>query len=328
MAKRKVLITGVAGFVGSHLAEYLTVRFPETIVHGTCRPKGSTDNIRHILDKIELHEADITDVKSTHRVVDTIRPEVIFHLAAQSYVRTSWESPEATLSTNIIGQANLLEAVRSMANENYSPTIIVVGTSEEYGYVNKDEPILKEDAPLRPLSPYAVSKIGQDFLGYQYHQTYGLNIVRLRAFNHTGPRRPTAFGDSRLAHAIAMIERGISEPVVMYRDLTAVRDFTDVRDVVRAYVLASERCTAGEVYNVCSGRGVSIQQIYDVLLACSKVRDIELVPDPSGPRPTDGGVVVGDNSKIKHAADWEPEISFPEKTLPDLLNYWREQVSA
>ena len=327
MPKKRVLITGVAGFVGSHLAENIIEHFPATIVHGTCRPKGSTDNIRQILDKISLHEIDITDAASTHRIVDTIRPEVIYHLAAQSYVRTSWESPEATLSTNIIGQANLLEAVRSMADDNYSPTVVVVGTSEEYGYVDGAESPLTENAPLRPLSPYAVSKIGQDFLGFQYFQTYGLNIIRLRAFNHTGPRRPTAFGDSKLAHTIAMIERGIAEPVVAYRDLTAVRDFTDVRDVVKAYVLASKRCAAGEVYNVCSGQGVSIKQIFDVLLACSKVRDIELVPDPSGPRPTDGGVVIGDNSKIKETTGWEPEISFLEKTLPDILNYWRENIS-
>lgn len=322
----KILITGVAGFVGSHLAEYLLREYPTAVVHGTVLPKELRDNIAHLAHQLQIHELDITDAAADTQLIDAIRPDTIFHLAAQSYVRTSWESPQATLATNIGGQANLLEAIRLLKSEAYNPVFVIAGSSEEYGIVRQGTTPLREDAPLRPLSPYAVSKIGQDFLGYQYHQTYGLKTIRLRIFNHTGPRRPTAFGDSQLAHTIALIEQGKAKPVVAYRDLSAVRDFTDVRDVVRAYMLAALHCVPGEVYNVCSGTGFSIEQLYKALITQSTVQPIALQPDPQGVRPTDGGAVIGDGTRFFQQTGWRPTIDFLSQTLPDILNYWRERV--
>lgn len=321
----KILITGIAGFVGSHLAEYILTEHPNTTVHGTVLPKELRDNIQTIVPALHLHELDITDATGTYRLIEEVRPDIVFHLAAQSYVRTSWESPQATLTTNIVGQANLLEAIRLQKDGAFDPTFVIAGSSEEYGVVPPPLLPIKEDAPLNPLSPYAVSKIGQDFLGYQYFHTYGLKAIRLRTFNHTGPRRPTAFGDSHLAHTIALIERRQAKPQVTYRDLGAVRDFTDVRDIVRAYFLAAQRCQAGEVYNVCSGKGVSIKQIYETLLSLASVRPIAMVPDPAGPRATDGGTIIGNNQRFCQRTGWEPRIDFLTQTLPDILNYWRAQ---
>lgn len=321
-----VLVTGIEGFVGSHLAEYLLQAEPGISLHGTYRPKASTENIDHIRDRLILHEADVTDNASVYQLLNAIRPQHIYHLAAQSYVRTSWESPQATLTTNIIGQTNFLESLRLLRDRHYDPVFLIPSSSEVYGKVASEDLPVAETAPLKPLSPYAVSKIGQDFLGYQYFQSYGLKTIRLRVFNHTGPRRPTAFGDSYVAHTIALIEQGLADPVITYRDLRAVRDFTDIRDIVRAYHLATQHCTPGEVYNVCSGQGVSIKEMYEALLDHSTGKHIALVPDPAGPRPTDGGVIIGDNTLFTRATGWQPKIPFLKQTLADILDYWRERI--
>ncbi len=322
-----ILITGIEGFTGSHLAELLLSEHSEYRIHGTRKPKASLQNIQHIKDQIQLHEVDITDESSVFSLLEMVRPSVIWHLAAQSYVRTSWESPQATLITNILGQANILETLRQLKTITYNPVIIIPGSSEEYGLSKRHKLPIQESAELLPGSPYAVSKIGQDYLGFQYWHTYQLNIIRLRVFNHTGPRRPTAFGDSHLAHTIALIEQGLVPAKVTYRDLSAVRDFTDVRDIARAYVAAVEFCQPGEVYNVCSGRGTKIKEIYETMLVRSEISPIELKLDPAGPRPTDGGIIIGDNTKFRLATGWQPKISFLNKTIPDLMSYWREHVT-
>lgn len=324
---RAVLITGCEGFAGSHLAEYLLADYPHLTIHGTRRPKASLDNIAHIQGRLHLHDADVTDETSVHQLLDSIRPEVIFHLAAQSYVRTSWESPQATLTTNILGTVNVLESLRQLKSSRYDPIVVIPGSSEEYGHSPAGTAPITEDYPLKPASPYAVSKMGQEFLGFQYWKTYGLKAMRLRVFNHTGPRRPTAFGDSNVAHTIALIEAGLAEPMLTYRDLTATRDFTDVRDIARAYLLAAQSCEPGQVYNVCSGHGITIRQIYETLLAQAQVAHIALVPDPAGPRPTDGGIIVGDNSRFCTQTGWRPRISFLRQTLPDMLNFWRDAIA-
>jgi GDP-4-dehydro-6-deoxy-D-mannose reductase len=322
---KKILITGAAGFVGSYVIEAAAAAYPRAAIHGTIRPKELKDNLRDVKADFQLHELDITDAPSVYGLIDHVRPDAIFHLAAQSYVRTSWESPQATLNTNIIGTANLLEAVRLSKTGRYNPAIVLTCSSEAYGLPEGREPIT-EETPLAPLSPYAVSKIGQDFLGFQYFQTYGLRTIRLRVFNHTGPKRPTAFGDSHVAHAIALIEAGLQEPVITYRDLSAVRDYSDVRDVADAYLAAAEHCLPGEVYNVCSARGISIRQIYDTLLAAAEGVTIRLEKDAQGRRPTDGGWVVGSNAKFVAQTGWRPRIDFLGQTLPDILRYWREQI--
>jgi len=320
MAKtKKALITGITGFVGSHLAEYLIRENVE--VYGTSRWRSKTDNTDHLLGKIILQEADLLDAHSLYSIIDKVRPDFIFHLAAKSYVVTSWASPANTMETNLTGAVNLFEAVRKTGHDC---TIQIACSSEEYGKVLPNEVPIKETNPLRPLSPYAVSKIAMDYLGYQYHESYGLKVIRTRGFNHTGPRRGDVFAESTFAKQIAEIEKGKREPVVMVGNLTAERDYTDVRDMVRGYYLAVLKGKPGEVYNICTGHAWKIQKVLDFLLGLSKVK-IEVKEDPERLRPSDVPVLIGDNTKFVKQTGWQPEIPF-EKTLTDLLNYWREKV--
>lgn len=316
----KALVTGVTGFAGSHLAELLLKEKVE--VHGIQRWRSKNDNIKGIQDKINFHEADLLDAHSLYKVIDEVRPNYIFHLAAQSYVQSSWASPANTLEVNIIGSCHLFEAVRKSGLDT---TVQIACSSEEYGKVLPDELPINEKNPLRPLSPYAVSKLAMDYLGYQYFQSYGLKVVRTRGFNHTGPRRGDVFAESTFAKQIAEIEVGKKEPVVYVGNLDAVRDYTDVRDMVRAYYLSVQKCPPGEEYNIATGKGWKIRDMLDMLLSMSK-KKIEVRPDPTRMRPSDVEVLIGDASKFMNATGWKPEIPF-EKTLSDLLNYWREIVA-
>ena len=316
----KVLITGITGFVGSHLADYL-LSLGSIEIYGIERWRSRTENIEHIRDKINLVGCDIRDSISVTETIGKIKPDKIFHLAAQSFVPSSWQAPQESLTTNIIGELNVFEAVRAV---NINPVIQIAGSSEEYGLVLPDELPIKETNPLRPLSPYAVSKVGQDFLGYQYYKSYNMNIIRTRAFNHTGPRRGEVFASSNFAKQIVEIEKNKREPVVFVGNLDARRDFTDVRDVVRAYWLATEKCLPGEVYNISSGKALSIKEMLDLLLKISKVK-VEIKQDSARMRPSDVNVLLGDNTKFCKQTGWKPEIPF-EQTLKDLLEYWRGKI--
>lgn len=315
----KVLITGITGFVGSHLAELL-LGMKGIEVYGIERWRSKTENIEHINRDLVLHECDIRDASSVIKVLEEVRPDRIFHLAAQSFVVTSWSAPAETLTTNIIGQLNIFEAVRQIG---INPLIQIAGSSEEYGLVYENELPIKETNPLRPLSPYAVSKVGQDLLAFQYYQSYKLNVIRTRGFNHSGPRRGEVFVCSNFAKQIAMIEKGLREPVIYVGNLDAKRDFTDVRDMVKAYWLSLEKCQPGEVYNISSSKVYSIKEVLDTLLGLAKVK-VEVKQDPKRFRPSDVPVLYGDNSKFVKQTGWRPRITF-QKTLEDLLNYWREK---
>lgn len=315
----KVLITGITGFAGSHLAEFCLDQGAE--VFGTIRWRSRRENIESFEDRIHLIECDLKDYVSVRDLLKAVRPDYIFHLAAQSFVPTSWHCPQETLANNVIGELNILEAVRDVG---INPMIQVAGSSEEYGLILPHEIPVKETNPLRPLSPYAVSKVAQDLLGFQYFQSYGLNIVRTRAFNHTGPRRGEVFACSNFARQIVEIEKGLKEPVIRVGNLSARRDFSDVRDVVRAYWLSLERGEPGEVYNISSGRAITIKELLDQLLSLSEI-DLEVREDPERMRPSDVEVLVGDCSKFKERTGWEPRIPL-ETTLKDLLDYWRERV--
>ena len=317
----KVLITGITGFVGSHLAEYLLDKGIE--VHGIERWRSKHDNIEHILGhkKLHLHHCDIRDASAVHEVLALVKPKKIFHLAAQSYVPTSWTAPAETLSTNIQGQLNIFEACRQL---KLDPVIQIAGSSEEYGIVYPSEVPIKETNPLRPLSPYGVSKVGQDLLAYQYHQSYGTKVIRTRAFNHTGPRRGDVFVLSNFAKQIAEIEAGKKEPVLRVGNLSARRDFTDVRDIVKAYWLATEKGKPGEVYNISSDKDYTIRSLLNKLLRKSKVK-IKVEPDPSRMRPSDIQRLLGDSSKFRRLTGWKPEITI-EQTLEETLTYWREEL--
>lgn len=319
-SKKKIaLITGVTGFAGSHLCELLLKEGVE--VHGIQRWRSKSDNIDHIKDKVNFYEADLLDAHSLYKVIDEVRPNYIFHLAAQSYVQSSWASPANTLEVNIIGSVHLFEAVRKSGLDT---TIQIACSSEEYGKVLPNELPIKETNPLRPLSPYAVSKLAMDYLGYQYHESYGLKIIRTRGFNHTGPRRGDVFSESTFAKQIAEIEKGKKEPVVQVGNLDAVRDYTDVRDMVRAYYLSVQRCKPGEVYNIATGEGWKVGDVLALLLSMSKVK-IKIVQDKERMRPSDVEVLIGDAEKFKKQTGWKPEIPFT-KTMEDLLNYWRERA--
>lgn len=316
----KVLVTGITGFVGSHLAEFLLEK-KDVEVWGIERWRSKTNNVEHIKDKIKLIECDMRDASSVEKAIDLIKPDKIFHLAAQSFVPTSWNAPAETITTNIIGELNIFEAVQKIG---ISPWIQIACSSEEYGMVLPEETPIKETNPLRPLSPYGVSKVGQDMLGYQYAMSYGMNIVRTRGFNHTGPRRGEVFVESNFASQIAKIEKGKLPPVIHVGNLDARRDYTDVRDMVRGYWLATEKCKRGEEYNICQGKDWKIQEVLDILLSYSKIK-VKVEQQPARMRPSDVMILLGDNAKFRQATGWKPEIPF-EKTLLDLLNYWREKV--
>ena len=316
----RALITGITGFAGSHLADHL-LAVGGYEVYGLKRWRSRTENIRHLTGKVTLLDGDITDAVRLREVVAEVRPDVIFHLAAQSFVPASWREPDATLTTNVRGQVNLFEAVRAAG---HPCRIQIAGSSEEYGLVGEDELPITEDTPLRPLSPYAVSKVTQDLLAWQYHRSYGLDVVRTRGFNHTGPRRGEVFVTSNFARQIAAIEAGLQEPVLRVGNLDARRDFTDVRDTVRAYRLAVEKGEAGAVYNICSGTTVSIRELLDRLLALSDAA-IRVETDPARLRPSDVPVLLGSAARFHAVTGWEPEIPF-DQTLRDLLDHWRARL--
>ncbi|HEU4764127.1 MAG TPA: GDP-mannose 4,6-dehydratase [Candidatus Eisenbacteria bacterium] len=315
----KVLITGITGFAGSHLADYILQRGDAEVI-GILRWRSRTENIEHFRDKVRLVECDLRDASSVRDVLDETRPDWIFHLAAQSFVPTSWTAPTESLVTNILGQLNIFEAVKKL---HLMPKIQLACSSEEYGLVHEDELPIKETNPLRPLSPYAVSKVGQDMLGYQYWMSFKLPVIRTRGFNHEGPRRGPVFVCSDFAKQIADIEKGRRPPVVRVGNLDARRDFTDVRDIVRAYWLALEKGEPGEVYNLCSGRAWTIREMLDMLLAMSKTK-IKVEQDEARMRPSDVPVLLGDATRFRNRTGWEPSIPF-EQTMRDLLAYWRER---
>lgn len=313
----KALITGITGFAGSHLAEYLLSR-GDIEVYGTYRLRSRMNHIQGVMEKLNLIECELRDAHSVNQMIKDVKPDLIFHLAAQSFVPTSWNSPVDTLTNNIISQVNILEAIRRFCIES---KIQIACSSEEYGMVYPEETPIKETNPLRPLSPYAVSKVAQESLGYQYHQSYGMHTVCTRTFNHTGPRRGEYFVTSNFAKQIAEIECGMKPPVLYVGNLSSLRDFTDVRDIVRGYWIALDKGVPGEVYNISSDKAYTIREMLEILLGMSKVK-IEIQVESNRLRPSDVEILLGDSTKFRTQTGWKPEIPF-EKTMEDLLNYWR-----
>jgi GDP-4-dehydro-6-deoxy-D-mannose reductase len=316
---KKVLITGITGFAGSHLAELLLDNGYK--VYGTTRPRSKTENIDHIIRKLKLYDADLLDSHSFYAVFTKVKPDYIFHLAAQAFVPTSWSSPATTMEVNVIGTIHLFEAIR---RAKIDTVVQIASSSEEYGFVHKNETPITEENPLRPLSPYAVSKIAMDYLGYQYYKSYGLKVVRTRGFNHTGPRQGDVYVCSTFAKQIARIEAGKQDPVIKVGNLDSYRDFTDVRDVVRAYLIAVEKGSPGEVYNICSEETHKIKDVLNMLIGMSSAK-IKIEEDPDRMRPSDVELLLGDCSKFRKVTGWKTEIPFT-KTMEDLLNYWRKRV--
>lgn len=319
----RTLITGITGFVGSHLAEMILRDHPEWEVHGTKRWRSPRENLSKIEESITLHDCDLTDISSLIRVLDNVKPDRIFHLAAQSYVMMSYRAPTATIDSNVNGTINLFEALRTLGQD---PLIHACSSSEVYGQVRDEDIPIDEETPFRPASPYAVSKVGEDMAGYMYHHAYGLKIIRTRMFTHSGARRGEVFVDSAFSRQVARIEAGLQEPFLSVGNLDSVRTFADVRDVVRAYWLLLEKCPPGEVYNIGGETTMTIGEMLDLLLTMTHLKDqIEVRVDPALLRPADVTNQVPSSDKFKMATGWKPEIAY-ERTLLDMLNYWRARI--
>lgn len=314
----KALITGISGFVGSHLAEYL-LETPDWDVSGTVF--GPYSNIASLCGRLELYPAELSRLDVMAFVLEQAQPDVIFHLAAQPLVTASHRDPWGTLETNIRMQLNVLEGV---ARVNPDSRVLVVGSSEEYGLVSPGDNPIDEDTPLRPMNAYGLSKVAQDLMGQQYNHTHGLHVVRVRPFNHIGPRQRVGFVASDFASQIAGAELGLQPPTIKVGNLSARRDFSDVRDVIRAYVLLATLGEPGQVYNIGSGESHAIQEVLDALLAMSQA-PIQVQQDPERMRPSDVPEVVCDATRIRERTGWRAEIPF-EQSLLDILEYWRKEL--
>ncbi len=333
----KALITGITGMVGSHLADFL-LEHTDWEIYGVCRWRSPLDNVEHLLERVNRKDrvfflyADLNDEISLVKVVRDVRPDYIFHLAAQSYPLTSFTAPIDTLNTNILGTCRLLEAVRmeTERDDSYHPVIHVCASSEVFGKIlaeRKPTGGIHEDCLFHPASPYAISKVGTDLLGRYYAEAYGMTVMTTRMFTHTGPRRGDVFHESTFAKQIAMIEAGMIEPKVMVGNLKSLRTYADVRDAVRAYfMLVTVNPIAGEYYNIGGSYSCEVGETLNTLLSYSTKKDeIEIVTDPGRLRPIDADLQVPDCRKFKEHTGWEPQIRF-EDTMQDLLEYWRIKI--
>lgn len=336
---KKALITGITGMVGSHLADFL-LEETDWEIYGVCRWRSPLDNVSHLLERVNQKDriffdyADLNDEISLITVINKVKPDYVFHLAAQSYPLTSFTAPIDTLNTNILGTCRLLEAIRNTMNmdRDYQPVIHVCASSEVFGKIPpqvKPESGIHEECPFHPASPYAISKVGTDLLGRYYAEAYGMIIMTTRMFTHTGPRRGDVFHESTFAKQIAMIEAGVIEPELKVGNLKSLRTYADVRDAVKAYyMLVTQNPVAGEYYNIGGTYTCEVGDTLNALLSYSPMKDrIKVVVDPERLRPIDADLQIPDCRKFKEHTGWEPSISF-EQTMQDLLNYWRERVKS
>lgn len=330
MAKQCAFITGITGMVGSHLADYILSNTDWDVV-GMCRWRSPLDNIAHLIPQINRRErlrlvyGDLRDSASIDHVIKEIKPDYVFHLAAQSFPQTSFTSPLDTYETNIQGTSRVLEALK-----HHRPDAIVhvCASSEVFGRVPKEKLPITEDCTFHPASPYAISKVGTDLVGRFYAEAYQMKIMTTRMFTHTGPRRGDVFAESTFAKQIAMIEKELIPPVVKVGNLNSLRTIADVRDAVRAYyLLVTHQPIAGEFYNIGGTYSLTVGEILNYLISLSpKHKDIKIEIDPERLRPIDADLQVPDTTKFERHTGWKPEIPF-EKTMKDLLDYWRERIN-
>ena len=319
----KVLITGVTGFVGSHIADLCLEKGVE--LFGFKRYHLSKmDNIKHIEDKINWIDCDMTDSKAVSKAINICKPDKIFHMASQSFVSPSWDHPTLYMNANYSMTVNLMEAC---LENDINPKILIPGSGEEYGEIFEDELPIRESTTLRPVNPYAVTKVAQDLIGYVYFRSYGLNIIRTRAFNHEGPRRDKVFGIPWYAHQIVQIERGLQDPFMEVGFLDDKRNFTHVKDMVKAYWLAIDKCPPGELFLVGSQDDNDIhtfREALEKLISMSSIDDIKYEIVDKYVRPTQVPFLISDVSKFMNLTGWKPQIGF-EKILIDTLEYWRNE---
>ncbi len=325
----KALITGMTGMVGSHLADFL-LENTDWEIHGVQRWRSPLDNIMHLMqrinnkDRIFVHYGDLNDQSSLITVLKEVKPDYIFHLAAQSYPLTSFTAPIETLNTNILGTCRLLESVHLLGMD---PTIHVCASSEVFGRVPKEKVPINEECSFHPASPYAISKVGTDLIGRYYAEAYDMTVMTTRMFTHTGPRRGDVFHESTFAKQIAMIEAGLQEPVIKTGNLDSLRTYADVRDAVRAYyMLVTHNPIKGEYYNIGGTYTCKVGETLNKLVSFSPMSDkIRSEVDPERLRPIDADLQVPDCSKFKRHTGWEPQYTFDE-TMLDLLKYWRDKI--
>jgi len=313
----KALITGISGFAGSHLTELLIEKGYE--VFGTFFDKSTFSNLSGFMNKVKVYRCDIRNCDALKNVIEDVKPDEIYHLAAISFVPTSLKEPKLTFDTNLYGTLNLYQAV---IDSKMNPKILFVGSADEYGLVKEKDIPIGESYPLLPVNPYSISKASADFLSFFYFKNYGLNIIRVRPFNHIGPRQSPEFVCSDFTKQIAEIEKGLREPIIKVGNLEAKKDFTDVRDMVRGYWLALDKGEPGKVYIICSERAIQIKGLLNHLLELSS-RKVEIMKDPKRMRPYDNPILQGDSSKFRRRSGWKPEIPL-DKTLKDILEYWRK----
>lgn len=321
---RKVLITGITGFVGSHLADYALEKGAK--VYGLKRWNLSRlRNVAHLLDKVEFFDCDLTDPVGINKIIKKIKPDWIFHLAAESFVSPSWDHPSHYMDVNFKGTVNILEAIKET---NINPKFFIPGSGEEYGEIPENEIPINENTLIRPVNPYAVSKVAQDYIGYVYFKSFGLNVIRTRAFNHEGPRRDNVFGIPWYAFQITRIEAGKQEPIIRVGHIEDRRNFTHIKDLVEAYWLAIEKCNPGELYLIGSDERDHIytyREILNMLIEMSKVGKVKIIRDPKYVRLTSVPRLIGDTSKFRKLTGWKPKIAI-DKILEDTLEYWRDFV--
>ena len=330
--KKRALITGITVMVGSHLADFLLAN-TDWDIFGMCRWRSPLDNVAHLLDRankkdrVFFIDGNLCDLISLQNAVNEATPDYVFHLAAQSYPKTSFSSPIHTLDTNILGTLRLLEAIRGC--KAIDPVIHVCSSSEVFGRVPRERLPINEDCPFHPASPYAISKIGTDMVGRFQAEAYGQKVVITRMFSHTGPRRGDVFAESTFAKQIAMIEQGLIPPVVKAGNLESLRTWADVRDAVRAYyMLVTVNPIPGESYNIGGTYSCTVGTMLAFLISLSTRKDhIKVEQDTERLRPLDADLQVPDTSKFRAHTGWEPEIPF-EKTMRDLLDYWRDRVKS
>jgi GDPmannose 4,6-dehydratase len=337
--KKKVLITGITGMVGSHLADFLLTE-TDWDIYGVCRWRSPMDNVSHLLerannkDRLFFMYADLNDQISLIKVAEKVKPDYVFHLAAQSYPKTSFDAPLDTFNTNILGTARLLEAIKMEIDKDseYNPIIHVCSSSEVFGRVSKEKldemgGIINEESSFHPASPYAISKVGTDLVGRYYAEAFNMNVMTTRMFTHTGPRRGDVFHESTFAKQIAMIEAGLIPPIVKVGNLDSLRTYADVRDAVKAYyLLVTVNPIGGEYYNIGGTYTCSVGETLNTLISLSTKKDeIKIETDPDRLRPIDADLQIPDCRKFINHTGWNSEIGF-NQTMKDLLDYWRNRI--
>jgi len=315
-----ILITGITGFAGSHVADYL-LKNTEHKIFGLKRPNSRLRNIHHILDKVTLIDGDLIDQTSLVKTLKISNPEQIYHFGALSWVTPSWDMPAAYMQTNATGTINLFEAMRTV---NCKARVLVSCTPEEYGDVPKELIPITEETRIHPINPYAASKVAQNAICQTYFASYGIPIVRTRAFNHEGPRRDILGANASFAYQIAKIEKRLQEPIIKVGNLEATRNFTDVRDTVKAYYLAMEKGVPGELYLIGTQQIHTMQECVEMLIGASTMKDkITYQVDTTRVRPTELKTFIGNFDKFHQLTGWKPEVSLQE-TMNSILDYWRE----